>query len=58
LRRIKASLRLGAQDGVGVGDNTGRFLRQEVEERVGKEKTPNPQKQKNKSVKQTRKEGE
>jgi hypothetical protein len=36
----------------------GRFLRQEVEERVGKQKTPNLQKQKNKSIKQTKKEGE
>jgi hypothetical protein len=36
----------------------GRFLRQEVEERVGKQKTPNPQKWKNKSTKQTKKEGE
>jgi hypothetical protein len=36
----------------------GRFLRQEVEERVGKQKTPNPQKRKNKSTKQTKKEGE
>jgi hypothetical protein len=36
----------------------GRFLRQEVEERVEKQKTPNPQKQKNKSIKQTKKEGE
>jgi hypothetical protein len=35
----------------------GRFLRQEVEERVGKQKTPNPRKQKNKSIKQTKKEG-
>jgi hypothetical protein len=36
----------------------GRFLRQEVEERVGKQKTPNPRKRKNKSIKQTKKEGE
>jgi hypothetical protein len=33
-------------------------LRQEVEERVRKEKTPNPRKRKNKSIKQTKKEGE
>jgi hypothetical protein len=36
----------------------GRFLRQEDEERVGKQKTPNPQKWKNKSIKQMKKEGE
>jgi hypothetical protein len=36
----------------------GQFLRQEVEERVGKQKTPNPQKWKNKSTKQMKKEGE
>jgi hypothetical protein len=36
----------------------GRFLRQEDEERVEKQKTPNPQKRKNKSIKQTKKEGE
>jgi hypothetical protein len=34
------------------------LLRKEVEEKVGKEKTPNPQKQKNKMIKQTKKEGE
>jgi hypothetical protein len=33
-------------------------LRQEVEERVGKEKMPNPRKWKNKSIKQMKKEGE
>jgi hypothetical protein len=33
-------------------------LREEVEERVGKQKAPNPRKRKNKSTKQTKKEGE
>jgi hypothetical protein len=41
-----------------VGRHIGRLLRKEVEEKVGKEKTPNPQKQKNKMIKQTKKEGE
>jgi hypothetical protein len=42
----EASLRLRAHDGVGTGDGDGRFLRQVVEERVRKQKTPNAQKQK------------
>jgi hypothetical protein len=44
--------------GVGAGDDIRRFLRLEVEERVGKQKTPNPRKRKNKLGKQTKKEGE
>jgi hypothetical protein len=43
---------------VGPGDDIGRFLRQVVEKRVGKQKTPNPQKRKNKLIKQMKKEGE
>jgi hypothetical protein len=50
-------MRLRAHGGVVTGDDIGRFLRQVVEKRVGKQKTPNPQKRKNKSIKQTKKEG-
>jgi hypothetical protein len=42
----EASLRLRAHDGVGTGDGDGRFLRQVVEERVRKQKTPNPKNKK------------
>jgi hypothetical protein len=34
----EASLRLRDHDGVGAGDDNGRFLRQVVEERVEKQK--------------------
>jgi hypothetical protein len=51
-------LRLRALDGVDTGDTTGRFLRQVVEERVGKQKNPKSLKTTNKSIKQTKKEGE
>jgi hypothetical protein len=40
----EASLRLRAHSGVDAGDDDGRFLRQVVEEIVGKQKTPNPRK--------------
>jgi hypothetical protein len=36
----EASLRLRAHGGVGTGDDDGRFLRQVVEETVGKQKNP------------------
>jgi hypothetical protein len=49
-------MRLRAHVGVGADDDVRRFLRLEVEKRVGKQKTPNPRKRKNKSVKQTKKE--
>jgi hypothetical protein len=52
----EASLRLRAHGGVIAGDDDGRFLRQVVEEIVGKQKTPNLRKQENKSIKQTKKE--
>jgi hypothetical protein len=45
-RRREASLRLRAHDGVGTGDNIGRFLRQVVEERVVKQKTQIPENKK------------
>jgi hypothetical protein len=39
----EASLRVRAHDGVGTGDNDGRFLRQVIEKESEKqEKTPNP----------------
>jgi hypothetical protein len=42
-RLREASLRLRSHDGVGAGDNDGRFLRQVVEKELEKqEKTPNP----------------
>jgi hypothetical protein len=53
LRSWEASQRLRAHDR--VGDNDCRFLRQVVEERVGKQKTPNPRKMRNKSIKQNKK---
>jgi hypothetical protein len=56
--RREASLRLRAHDRVSAGDDIGRFLRQVVEERVGKQKNPKSSKTKNKSIKQTKKEGE
>jgi hypothetical protein len=42
----EAFLHLRAHDGVGAGNNDGQFPRQVVEERVGKQKTPNPQNEK------------
>jgi hypothetical protein len=48
-----ASLRLRAHDGVGAGDNDGRFLRQIVEKES--EKNPKSPKMKNKSIKQMKK---
>jgi hypothetical protein len=50
-----ASLRLKAHDGVGAGDDDGRFLRQVVEKESEKQKTPNPRKRKDKSIKQMKK---
>jgi hypothetical protein len=44
LRLWEASLRLRAHGRVGASDDGGRFLRQVVEEIVGKQKTANPQK--------------
>jgi hypothetical protein len=45
-RQWEASLCLRAHDRVGVGDDIGRFLRQVVEERVGKQKTQIPENEK------------
>jgi hypothetical protein len=52
----EASLRLRAHGGVSAGDDDGRFLRQAVEETVGKQKKPKSPKMRNKSIKQTKKE--
>jgi hypothetical protein len=52
----EASLRLRAHDGVGTGDNDGRFLRQVIEKESKKqEKNPKSPKTKNKSIKQMKK---
>jgi hypothetical protein len=42
----EASLRLRAHDGVGAGDEDGQFLKQVVEEIVGKQKPQIPKNQK------------
>jgi hypothetical protein len=46
----EASLRLKAHDGVGAGDDCGRFLRQEIETESENTKNPKSPKTKNKSI--------
>jgi hypothetical protein len=52
----EASLCLRAHGEVSTGDDDGRFLRQAVEEIVGKQKNPKSLKRRNKLIKQMKKE--